>query len=309
MSDSAHLNGRVQPTPPAAAASADRVVSPDGQPGDEFDAAASLLRLLLGGVVVGADELQGRMRAWDAASRASAQTTPTMKAPDALRYTLIGALFDSEARVRRGFSKMRARLRRLSDEAEDEAEAYYASHDTPGMPSTPLDPLLLRLDGLLSNASSAIDRWTAQGWSEEQHGRRMARQATASVIDELFDYMAQNPEVRELVEQQATGMAGAAMNEVRGRTATADLWIERLAHNLLRRPASDMPAEPAGSPAAPALASGAQTPTPRVAPATTPLAAASAETPAPRGRHGATAPQQPHAPSAETPAPQNESGG
>jgi hypothetical protein len=103
---------------------------------------------------------------------------------------------------------------------------------------TPLDPVLMRLDEMLYMARVAVDRWTARGWLEEQQSRGMARQATVSVVDELFDYMARNPEVRELIEQQGTSLAGEAVDEVRERTASADMWIERFTHNLLHRSTS-----------------------------------------------------------------------
>jgi hypothetical protein len=74
---------------------------------------------------------------------------------------------------------------------------------------------------------------------EEQQSRQMAQEAVVGVIDELLDYMARNPEVRQLIEQQGMSMADSAVGEVRERTATADMWIERIARSLLHRPASE----------------------------------------------------------------------
>ncbi len=255
MSDSPQLDSHTRSlTPPAdtadaAAGRAERIE-------DQFDATSSLLRLLVGGALVGADELRYRLQVWEAATR-SATRAPSrhaqpQAAPEALRYALIGMLFESEARVRRGFSRMLARMWRLSDEADsyDSYDSYYIA-DTPDMPPSPLDPLLIRLDELLDelrfNATTTIDRWSARGWVEEQHGRRMARLATVSVMDELLDYMARNPQVRQLIEKQATGMAGTAVEEVQGRTAQADMWVERIAHGLLHRPMNNEVEEPANN--------------------------------------------------------------
>jgi hypothetical protein len=160
---------------------------------------------------------------------------------------------------------MLARLERLSDEAESYFDEAFAADEQP----TPLDPLLKRLDDLLDAAGARVNRWAERGWVEEQHGRRMARQASVSVVDELLDYMARNPEVRELIEQQATSMAGVAVGEVRGRSETADLWIERLAHRVLRRPESETTATDAEGAAARAPAEAQAS----VAPATRPLPA------------------------------------
>ena len=235
MSDRTHLNGSSQPTVrlPAARAHSEPI-------GDQFDVPASLLRLLVGGVLVGADELRVRLHEWEAATSSVSPTVsppspmgPTPSAP--WRYALIGMLFESETRVRRGFSTVRARLERLSYEVESYYDDLYESD----MRQTPLDPLLTRLDELLFDMEEMVDRWAARGRSEAERSSRMARLASTSVVDELLDYMARNPEVRELIERQASSMAGEAVDEVRGRTATADLWVERLAHRVLRRPVDE----------------------------------------------------------------------
>jgi len=93
-----------------------------------------------------------------------------------------------------------------------------------------------------------LDRWADRGRMEEQQSRDMTQEAVVSVIDELLDYMAQNPEVRELIEQQGMSMAETAVDEVRERSATADMWIERVARGLLHRPASENTAQPAAIP-------------------------------------------------------------
>lgn len=208
---------------------------------DEFDVGLALLRLLLGGTLVGADQLRDRLRRWEEVSRPTptdrAQTqaaaSPHTTAPS-LRHALIGIAFAAETRMRQGFSTMRARAARLTDDAN---LAY--TRLTLSARGTPLDVVRVRLDELLFAALTEVDRWTAQGSRAEQQARRMAEQAVGSVVDELFDSMARNPEVRHLIEQQGASMAGTAVGDVRERTASADLWIERLAHSVLRRPMHD----------------------------------------------------------------------
>jgi hypothetical protein len=232
MNTSNNKNGHIRSVVPAETTS-------DTRPNDDrFDATASLLRLLVGGALVGAEELRLRLERWQEATRASTTTATQAVAPqtasDALRYTLVGMLFETETRMRRRFSAMLARLARASHEAN----LFYTTV-TSDMRYTPLDPLRMRLDEMLYRATMTIDRWTDRGWIEEQHSRRMAREAAARVVDELLDYMAQNPEVRELIEQQSLNMAETAVDEVRDRTATADMWIERIARSLLHRPVND----------------------------------------------------------------------
>ncbi len=245
MSDNAGMDSRVTPTSPSLPISPTMADSRD-QSSDvqdvQFDAALALLRLAIGGTFVGADELRNRLQRWEETTRAVAQEASPLTPTDLLRYAFVGMLFETETSMRRGFSTMLARLSRLSDEAN-----YFYTRFAQATRRTPLDPLRMRLDEMLFLAMASIDRWSARGWIEEQRGRRMAQQATVSVIDELLEYMARNPEVRQLIEQQGMSMAGTAVDEVRNRTASADLWIERLAHSLLHRSASDKPAKAAGN--------------------------------------------------------------
>jgi len=269
MNDQTHPNGHIRPIAPAEAIDD---VSPDSA---RFDTAAALLRLLVGGALVGMDELRIHLERWQEAAQASAQTVhqtmqtmPPRTTSDALRYTLVGMLFETETRMRRGFASMAARFSRFS-RLSGETNLYYKTL-RPDVYQTPFDPVRVRLDEMRIRAMETVDRWADRGWAEEQQGRRMARQATVGVIDELLDYMAQNPEVRLLIEEQGMGMAETAVDEVRERTASADMWIERIAHNLLHRPVSgpltkpvdgaEPPTTEADAPSAPADAP--QTPTP-----------------------------------------------
>jgi hypothetical protein len=149
-------------------------------------------------------------------------------------------MFETGSRMRRRFSIMRRRLARASHEAN----RFYANAMS-DMRYTPLDPLRVRLEEMVYRATMTLDRWADRGRMEEQQSQDMTQEAMVSVIDELLDYMARNPEVRELIEQQGMSMADSAVGEVRERTETADMWIERVARGLLHRPASENPAQPA----------------------------------------------------------------
>jgi len=222
--------------------------NPGAQPdGERFDTVAALLRLLVGGALLGARELRLRLERWqesipDPAS-AQAVASRTASPSDALRYTFMGMMFETESRMRRRFSIMRGRLARASHEAN----RFYANAMS-DMRYTPLDPLRARIEEIAYRATMTLDRWADRGRVEEQQSRDMTQEAVVSVIDELLDYMARNPEVRELIEQQGMSMAETAVDEVRERTATADMWIERIARGLLHRPASENAAQPAAIP-------------------------------------------------------------
>jgi hypothetical protein len=249
MNNDPHANGHIHiPSVSPAETARDVQGNPGAQPDDErFDTTAALLRLLIGGALVGARELRLRLEQWqqaipDAASTQAVAPRTASPPSDMLRYTLVGMMFETESLMRRRFSIMRRRLARASHEAN----RFYATAMS-DMRYTPLDPLRVRLEEMVYRATMTLDRWSDRGWMEEQQSRDMAQEAVVSVIDELLDYMARNPEVRELIEQQGLSMAETAVDEVRERTATADMWIERVARGLLHRPASENPAQPAAS--------------------------------------------------------------
>ncbi|HEX5547981.1 MAG TPA: hypothetical protein VFX24_11265 [Ktedonobacterales bacterium] len=249
MNNDPHANGHIHISSASPAETARDVQgNPGAQPDDErFDTAAALLRLLVGGAFVGARELRLRLERWQEAipDAASTQAVASRAASpsDALRYTLMGMMFETESRMRRRFSTMRRRLARASHEAN----RFYATVMS-DMRYTPLEPLRARFEEMVYRATMTVDRWADRGRMEEQQSRDMAQEAVVSVIDELLDYMARNPEVRELIEQQGLSMAETAVDEVRERTATADMWIERIARGLLHRQASENAAQPAAIP-------------------------------------------------------------
>ncbi len=238
MSENAYLNGHARPPVPTEAA------SEAAQPaGERFDTAEALLRLVLGGALVGGDELRIRLERWQRETLAASAEQSSSAAPPTLRDALVGMVFETESRMRRGFSML---FERFADEA-----SLVSARLAPERRPLPRDPFWQRLDEELSLAMETVDRWAQRGRREDQQSRGIARQATVSLIDELLDYMAHNPEVRTLIEQQGAGMANSAVDDVRERTASADLWIERLAHNLLRRSGSGKQAAQAESTATP----------------------------------------------------------
>jgi hypothetical protein len=208
---------------------------------DTFDATEAVLRLLVGGLLEGTDELRTRLQRWD---RPANNTHPLsllqslmepaqpVSASESVRHALVGMLFETEAQVRKRFSAAASRLADMSDRAE----YIFTTRLEPTIRRTPLRHVLARLDDLQFQIMVARDRWTERGQREEEQGRMVARQTLEGITHELIDYMSRNPEVRQLIERQGTSIAEEAVDEVRDRTAAADSRIEQIAHSLLRRP-------------------------------------------------------------------------
>jgi hypothetical protein len=84
---------------------------------------------------------------------------------------------------------------------------------------------------------------------EEQNARLLASQTVGEVIDELLDFMSENPDlaefVRELIGQQSVGLAGVVRDNARQVSSTADYIAEGVVRRILRRRSRrDMPPSP-----------------------------------------------------------------
>jgi hypothetical protein len=228
------------PTPPQA--------SQPTPPATPFDPAHAMTRLFVGVALEGSDELMRRLRRWEADARSAAATTPyatdTSQAAE-FRYAVIGLLLEGETRARQGIQRL--------EQATEEASQRVTRTVAPNGWSASRGPLGRSLDRFLTRRQADIARWREAGRQAEREGRLTAREALSSSTHEVFGYMAQEPQVRDLIQQQGVTMAGTALEEVRARTATADRWVERVVRRALRMQPPEVSGAPtAATPVAPA---------------------------------------------------------
>jgi hypothetical protein len=231
--------------------------SPQAEPGvTSFDPAHAVTRLVVGAALEGSDELMRRLRIWEDAAREKAAATPprtdTSQAAE-FRYAVIGLLLEGETRVRQG-------IQRLEQATAQATQRVTRTVDPNGWPA-PRSPLGRTLDRFLASRQQDIARWREAGRQAEHEGRLTAQEALATSTHEVFGYMAHEPQVRDLIQEQGVTMAGAALGEVRSRTATADRWVERVVRKALgMQPLEDSatPTHAAPAPVMPAAPSSAQ---------------------------------------------------
>jgi hypothetical protein len=198
------------------------------------NAAEVLLLLVVGALLEGSDVLHSRLQRWDTLARADRDNATSGSWSHPMRTTLLGTLFESQASMRRGVSSLGRLGKRMLGRGVAAARPLAAF--------VPVD-VLLRWDTLLERAQLQLDRWQFDGHGVELQGRSLARHALAASMDELMDYLAHEPQLRSLIEQQSIGFAGEAVGEVRTRAASADAWVEQVTHALLRRaPRNSKPA-------------------------------------------------------------------
>jgi hypothetical protein len=209
---------------------------PAGPPDTKADSLSTLMRLLVGGAVMGADGLLRRSRQWQAEIHQAAAPKMVI-APfseferNQRRHTLIGLLFETPEVMSRGLAK--------AGRASGAAAGLAGKVLGPIVNSRLARPVKRPYDNLVAQGQSTLERWTERGRVEEQVSRALTEQAIIQLFDEVMDevmiHLAQKPELRDLLQQQSFSMAGEVMDEVRQRTADADAILERLARAMLRR--------------------------------------------------------------------------
>ena len=97
-------------------------------------------------------------------------------------------------------------------------------------------PVQERFDIYSERGESIVNSWMNIGRREEQVSRALVRQqAYEETVNDVIDYLAQKPEVRELVQQQSVGMAGEIVDDIRERSSEYDTLLEERVNKLLRR--------------------------------------------------------------------------
>ena len=191
----------------------------------------TMLRVLVGGVMEGTDELMRRLKAAQAELESNTVTTtvdPNETDLDRLRYALISTLIQTPELMWEGLT--------TAGQVSNKATNFVSKVVGPVASSRLMRPVRQRTDRLIARGQARVDRLLELGRAEEQAGRALARRATASGVDELLDYLAHKPEIRDLVQQQSIGMADEMIGELRNRSTAADALAERIARAILRRP-------------------------------------------------------------------------
>jgi hypothetical protein len=204
-------------------------------PGSDQETALILLRLLVGGVLEGSDELLRRLQErQQAIEQHPVNSAPRVISQDEadierLRYALIGLLFETPGAINRGLARVVENTERASNTVSRIVG--------PVTRSRLLRPVRRRYQRLAARREATLNRLVELGWLETQRGRVMARSTVTETVDEVLEYLAGSPEIRDLVQQQGVSLTTEVVDELRRRVAAAD----RLLDSVLRREESTSP--------------------------------------------------------------------
>lgn len=231
---------------------------------DSFDAGLSLTRLIVGGILVGMDGLMDRLLTWDTIRRKGIDQlsgSPGQSANGSshsagghepivpkLRYqyserflrqrhTAVGLIFASRSALLAGWRRLGSWQQRVYDYFSDAADPY--------VPSRMSQPLQRRFNDLVQRGEREVTAWEHIGRRESEISRELAQTALHETVEDSIEYLAENPEVKELVQTQSTGLADEAVEEIRERAVSADNFVEGLVRYFLRRaPRQEIPPPP-----------------------------------------------------------------
>lgn len=212
---------------------------------DHATSLQSLTRLAIGGAEVSAIELMRRLRQWELQASellhanlpAGAVDSHPAAAEVQARYALIGLVFELQDHAHRQWGVISRLQRRLL--------RWLGAALQPILDSPLAAPSRRQIDRLAARGQQEVQRWIERGRSEEQRSRALASLAFDETIDAFLEYLTQNPEVKDLVQSQSTGLANEVLEEARERAVSADHFLESLARSLLRRvPRNRLPEPP-----------------------------------------------------------------
>ena len=203
---------------------------------EEADAESlrTITRLLVGGALVGWDELHSHLQTWEEdVSTARAQEAGVVNAPPqdpaaTLRYAMIGLLFESQDRLVR-------RSKKALDLAWQVTEAFWSPFLNRVSNTRQLDPARGRYDELVRRGETVARRWVDRGQDEEDRSRLLARTAAQQSFNTSMDLLSEAPALEKLIRDQSVGLTQTALDEARARTVSGDMFAENIARSILRR--------------------------------------------------------------------------
>jgi len=197
----------------------------------EFDRLHAITRFLVGGALEGTDEFSRRLELWEAYLQ---EEMPEVSSDlsdaserELMRYAIIGFIFESEDTGRTLLKKLLKVPGGVARTAVRPTKSVANSRFT--------GPFRRRLDRMADRGEEQLMRWIQRGHTEEPLSRNIARLGVQEITDEFINQLAQNEEVKELVQEQSMGLAGEAVDQVRERTFSADTLVERIARAVTRR--------------------------------------------------------------------------
>ena len=195
------------------------------------------MRLALGSVVIGQEELKNRFQEKQSETYVSAATlnkeTPMESEADRARYAVIGGMAKTSEGLRNSIST----LGRKSNRTYSRLTRTF----DPVTNSRLLSPFRRRFQLFVDHGDKVVSEWIAAGRREEYLSRQSVQESTVEAIEETLDYLAESPELDELVQQQSGDFVDDMFDDVfddvqESASNTTMILADWFTSTILRRP-------------------------------------------------------------------------
>lgn len=172
------------------------------------------MRLALGSIILGREEMNRRFRDKQAQLNQSLSPQLTVRSEessnDRARYAVEGVLVQTSDTVSRGFQAV--------GNAANKVFKLASRLSRPVTDSRVMRPVRRQFDLFEERGEQVVQTWIDTGRSEEYLSRILVQDTSTEIIEEVLDYLAVSPEMDQLVEQQTSDMAGEVVEEFQERT-------------------------------------------------------------------------------------------
>ena len=204
-----------------------------------------LMRMALGGAVIGREELKNRFQDKQSDAHISGvelnRVTPIESEADRARYAVVGALTNSSDVLRKRLLTLEHRSNRSLGTLTRALK--------PVTDSRLMKPFRRRYQRAVDRGDKIISDWVAAGRREEYLGRQLAQETAVETIEETLDHLADSPELDELMAQQSVDLVDDILfDDIRESASNTSLILSNWFNTAILRRKSEMQAHPSPHP-------------------------------------------------------------
>ena len=202
-----------------------------------------LMRMALGGAVIGRNELKNRFQDKQSETNISGvelnSVTPIESEADRARYAVVGAVANSSEAL----SKSISRISRRSDRSYGRLTRALE----PVTESQLFKPFRRRYQRYLDHGDKVVSSWVAAGRREEYLGRQLAQETATESIEETLDYLADSPELDELMAEQSFDLVDdIIIDNIRDSASNSSVILSNWFNTVILRRKSQLPTSSPG---------------------------------------------------------------
>ena len=203
-----------------------------------------LMRMALGGAIIGREELKNRYQDKQSDTHIPAvelnRVTPIESETDRARYAAVGAITNSSEALRKSVSKL--------GQTSDRSYGRLRQTMQPVTDSRLLKPFRRQYQRYLDHGDKVVSKWVAAGRREEYLGRQLAQETAVDTIEETLDYLADSPEMDELMAQQTVDLVDdILLDDIRESASNSSLILTNWFNTTILRRKHQAKTDPSSS--------------------------------------------------------------